>query len=56
MAENTNQTNWQNGIPTEESARQQYFMDKCKAHVAQFQEKRGHAPRACVVTFGCPFV
>ena len=53
MATDTNQTNWQNGIPTEESARQQYFMDKCKAHVAQFQDKRGHAPRACVVTFGC---
>ncbi|MBR1851990.1 MAG: hypothetical protein IJ794_02255 [Lachnospiraceae bacterium] len=56
MATDTNRTNMQKEIPAEESARQQYYMDKCRTHVAQFLEQNGYVPRACVVTFGCPFV
>ncbi|MBP3206084.1 MAG: tRNA (N6-isopentenyl adenosine(37)-C2)-methylthiotransferase MiaB [Lachnospiraceae bacterium] len=37
----------------DEAARQQQFMDKCKVYVADFADRHGRSPRACVVTFGC---
>ncbi len=39
--------------PTEEPARQYYFMEKARQHVAKLAEKLGHTPTCCVTTFGC---
>ncbi len=39
--------------PTEEPARQYYFMAKCREWVKEFQQKNGRLPGACVTTFGC---
>ena len=39
--------------PTEEPARQYYFMAKCREWVKEFKQKNGHFPKACVTTFGC---
>ena len=40
-------------IPTEEPARQYYFMDIAKAYVAQLAEKKGAPLTFHVTTFGC---
>ena len=40
-------------IPTEEPARQYYFMDIAKAYVAQLTEKKGSPLTFHVTTFGC---
>ncbi len=40
-------------IPTEEPARQYYFMDIAKEYVAQLAEKKGSPLTFCVTTFGC---
>ncbi len=39
--------------PTEEPARQYYFMAKCREWVKDFEQKNGRLPAACVTTFGC---
>ena len=39
--------------PTEEPARQHYFMAKCRKWTVAFAEKNGRLPQACVVNFGC---
>ena len=39
--------------PTEEPARQYYFMAKCRARLKEFEQKNGRLPKACVTTFGC---
>ncbi len=41
------------GPPTEEPARQYYFMAKCRQWVEAFKRKNGRLPAACVTTFGC---
>lgn len=41
------------GPPTEESARQYYYMAKCREWVKNFEQKNGRLPKACVITFGC---
>ena len=40
--------------PTEEPARQYYFMAKCRNWVQNFAEQNGRFPVACIQTFGCP--
>ncbi len=42
--------------PTEEPARQYYFMAKCREWVKGFERKNGRLPKSCVVNMGCPFV
>ena len=39
--------------PTEEPARQYYFMTKCREWVKDFEQKYGRRPTACVTTFVC---
>ncbi len=39
--------------PTEEPARQYYFIAKCREWIKDFEQKNGRAPTACVTTFGC---
>ncbi len=39
--------------PTEEPARQHYFMAKCRKWTVAFAEKNGRLTQACVVNFGC---
>ena len=39
--------------PTEEPARQYYFMAKCREWVREFEQTHGRVPTACVTTFGC---
>lgn len=39
--------------PAGEPARQYYFMEKCRQLTADFREKNGRFPTACVVNFGC---
>lgn len=41
------------GPPTEEPARQYYFMAKCREWVRDFEQKNGRSPKACVVNMGC---
>ena len=41
--------------PTEEPARQYYFMAKCREWVREFERKNGRRPFAFTQTFGCPF-
>lgn len=40
-------------IPTEEPARQLYFIDQCKTFIQARSEALGRPLTACVVTFGC---
>lgn len=42
--------------PSEEPARQYYFMAKCKEWVREFERKNGRPPTAFTQTFGCPKV
>lgn len=42
--------------PTEEPARQYYFMAKCREWVREFERKNGRRPFAFTQTFGCPMV
>lgn len=39
--------------PTEEPARQYYYMAKCREWVREFEQKNGCLPKACVVNMGC---
>ncbi len=39
--------------PTEEPARQYYFMAKCREWVREFEQKNGHCPCFFIQTFGC---
>ncbi len=39
--------------PTEEPARQYYFMAKCREWVKGFELKNVRLPKSCVQTFGC---
>ena len=39
--------------PTEEPARQYYYMAKCREWVKNFEKGNGRIPTACVTTFGC---
>lgn len=41
------------GPPTEEPARQYYFMAKCREQVQEFERKNGRRPCFFVQTFGC---
>jgi len=41
------------GPPTEEPARQYYFMAKCQEWVQEFEQKNGHRPIFFIQTFGC---
>ena len=41
------------GLPAEETARQYYYMAKCREYVKKTDEKIGHKPLCCVTTFGC---
>ena len=43
-------------IPTEEPARQYYFMDIAKEYVTQLAAKKGAPLTFHVTTFGCPMV
>lgn len=43
-------------IPTEEPARQYYFMDIAKEYVRQLSEEKGAPLTFHVSTFGCPMV
>ena len=42
--------------PTEEPARQYYFMARCRQWVQEFEKKNGRLPKSCVVNMGCPKV
>ena len=39
--------------PTEEPARQYYFIAKCREWIKDFEQRNGRVPTACVTTFGC---
>ena len=39
--------------PTQEPARQYYFMAKCREWVKDFEQRYGRLPQACVVNMGC---
>ena len=39
--------------PTEEPARQYYFMAKCREWVKSFEQENGRLPKSCVLNFGC---
>ena len=39
--------------PTEEPARQYYFMARCRQWVQEFEKKNGRLPKSCVVNMGC---
>ncbi len=39
--------------PTEEPARQYYFMAKCREWVKDFEQRHSRLPQACVVNMGC---
>ena len=39
--------------PTEEPARQYFFMAKCRAWVKEFEKNHNYLPSACVVNMGC---
>ncbi|NLL78277.1 MAG: tRNA (N6-isopentenyl adenosine(37)-C2)-methylthiotransferase MiaB [Clostridiales bacterium] len=42
-----------NRIPTDETARQYYFMEKARKYVEELAHKLGRKPTFCVTTFGC---
>ena len=42
--------------PTEEPARQYYFMAKCREWVREFERKNGRRPCFFTQTFGCPIL
>lgn len=50
---NLDKININSNPPTEEQARQYYFMAKCREWVKDFEQKNGRLPSACVTTFGC---
>ena len=39
--------------PTQEPARQYYYMAKCREWVQEFERENGRRPSACTQTFGC---
>ena len=39
--------------PTEEPARQYYFMAKCRRWVKDFEQKNGRLPKSFVFNMGC---
>ncbi|HCT92179.1 MAG TPA: tRNA (N6-isopentenyl adenosine(37)-C2)-methylthiotransferase MiaB [Lachnospiraceae bacterium] len=39
--------------PTEEPARQYYYIAKCREWVRDYEQKNGRRPRSCVVNMGC---
>lgn len=39
--------------PSDEPARQYYFMAKARSHVKKLEEELGRKPSCCVTTFGC---
>lgn len=47
------QINLEEAPPSDEPARQYYFIEKCRRYVDRFYEKHNRFPRACVTTFGC---
>ena len=47
------QINLEEAPPSDEPARQYYFIEKCRRYVDCFYEKHNRFPRACVTTFGC---
>ncbi len=47
------QINTNSEPPSEEPARQYYFMAKCREWVQRFEQKNNHLPTACIRTFGC---
>ena len=54
MKEYTGNTlNMQEGLPSEEPARQNAFMELCRGLVCERAAELGKTPTACVTTFGC---
>ena len=47
------QINTNSEPPSEEPARQYYFMAKCREWVQRFEHKNSRPPSACIRTFGC---
>ena len=47
------QINTNSEPPSEEPARQYYFMAKCREWVQRFEQKNPRLPTACIRTFGC---
>ena len=47
------QINTNSEPPSEEPARQYYFMAKCREWVQRFEQKNTRLPTACIRTFGC---
>ena len=47
------QINTNSEPPSEEPARQYYFMAKCREWVQRFEQKNSRPPSACIRTFGC---
>ena len=47
------QINTNSEPPSEEPARQYYFMAKCREWVQRFEQKNNRLPTACIRTFGC---
>ncbi len=47
------QINTNSEPPSEEPARQYYFMAKCREWVQRFEQKNTRPPSACIRTFGC---
>lgn len=43
-------------IPTEEPARQEYFMGRARELVMQLSAQLGRPMTCCINTFGCPTV
>lgn len=39
--------------PTEEPARQYYYIAKCREWTRKFERENGRLPRSCVVNMGC---
>lgn len=39
--------------PTEEPARQYFYIAKCREWVRAFEQENGRLPKSCVTTFGC---
>ena len=40
-------------VPSEETEKQYYYMEKARAHVQRLTAELGKAPTCCVTTFGC---
>lgn len=53
---NLEKINFMTEPPTEEPARQYYYMEKCREWVRVFEQRHGRRPCFFTQTFGYPFV